>query len=106
MENKSKTGVLGGGISALSFAYFYEKEIDIFEKESSLGGLCRSFQDKDGVAWDIGPHITFSKNKMLRAIKVNNRIFFISMLFLSEVLQTTFFLSHKMIFFQDGINAL
>ena len=63
MSNESKTGVLGGGISALSFAYFYEEELDIFEKEKFLGGLCRSFHDEDGVPWDIGPHITFSKNK-------------------------------------------
>ncbi len=62
MEIK-KIGVLGGGISSLAFAYFYKDFISIIEKESSLGGLCRSFKDSDGVAWDIGPHISFSKNK-------------------------------------------
>lgn len=62
MVNKN-LGILGGGISALAFAYFYEKNIEIIEKESTLGGLCRSFEDDDGVSWDIGPHISFSKNK-------------------------------------------
>lgn len=58
-----KLGILGGGISSLAFSYFYNKHVVVIEKEESLGGLCRSFVDDDGVAWDIGPHITFSKNK-------------------------------------------
>ena len=62
MENKN-LGILGGGISALAFAYFYKEDVEIIEKESTLGGLCRSFVDDDGVSWDIGPHISFSKNK-------------------------------------------
>ena len=61
--SKSKIGILGGGVSSLAFSHFYEKKVSIIEKESSLGGLCRSFIDDDGVAWDIGPHITFSKNQ-------------------------------------------
>jgi protoporphyrinogen oxidase len=61
--SKSKIGVLGGGVSSLAFSHFYEKKVSIIEKESTLGGLCRSFIDDDGVAWDIGPHITFSKNQ-------------------------------------------
>ena len=61
--SKSKIGILGGGVSALAFSHFYEKKVSIIEKESTLGGLCRSFIDDDGVAWDIGPHITFSKNQ-------------------------------------------
>jgi len=62
MMNKNLV-ILGGGISSLAFAYFYKKNLEIIEKESSLGGLCRSFTDEDGVSWDIGPHISFSKNK-------------------------------------------
>ena len=62
MENKN-LGILGGGISALAFTHFYKKNTEIIEKESTLGGLCRSFVDDDGVSWDIGPHISFSKNK-------------------------------------------
>ena len=61
--SKSKIGILGGGVSSLAFSHFYDKKVSIIEKESSLGGLCRSFIDDDGTAWDIGPHITFSKNQ-------------------------------------------
>lgn len=61
--NNINIGILGGGISSLAFSYFYNNDVTIIEKESSLGGLCRSFKDEDGVAWDIGPHISFSKNK-------------------------------------------
>ena len=35
----------------------------MFEKESRIGGLCRSFQSQEGIYWDIGPHITFSKDQ-------------------------------------------
>jgi protoporphyrinogen oxidase len=55
-------GILGGGISALSFAHFSGRPAVIFEKEDRLGGLCRSF-DCQGVACDVGPHIFFSKNQ-------------------------------------------
>jgi protoporphyrinogen oxidase len=79
-------GILGGGISALAFSHFYEDNVTIIEKEKSLGGLCRSFLDKDGVAWDIGPHITFSKNEEIlefiisltemNKLKRSNQIFY------------------------------
>ena len=66
-REKMKYTILGGGLSALSLAYFLEQnntteEILIIEKEEKLGGLCRSFNIK-GIAYDIGPHIIFSKNK-------------------------------------------
>jgi protoporphyrinogen oxidase len=54
-------GILGGGIAALSLAYFLEEDAIIFEKDSTVGGLCRSFDFYD-VPFDIGPHIIFSKN--------------------------------------------
>lgn len=54
-------GILGGGIAALSLAHFLDEDAVIFEKEMTLGGLCRSF-DFYGVPFDIGPHIVFSKN--------------------------------------------
>ena len=54
-------GLLGGGISALAFAYYSGLDSIILEKEDRLGGLCRSF-DMGGVSCDIGPHIFFSRN--------------------------------------------
>lgn len=61
-----KIGILGGGLSGISLACFLQqndkiKSIDILEKESTPGGLCRSFDFK-GVSYDIGPHIIFSKD--------------------------------------------
>lgn len=62
-----KMTILGGGLSALSLAYFMQEdkeieEITILEKEDAIGGLCRSIQAK-GYTYDIGPHILFSKDK-------------------------------------------
>ena len=54
--------ILGGGLSALSFAHFSGVRCVVFEKEDRLGGLCRSF-DFEGVPCDIGPHIFFSRNE-------------------------------------------
>lgn len=62
-----KYTILGGGLSALSAAYFLQQsskisQIDIYEKEEKAGGLCRSFCI-EGIKFDIGPHIIFSKDK-------------------------------------------
>ena len=59
--------ILGGGLSALSLAYFLQskKDIDqitILEKEDKIGGLCRTFET-NGIEYDVGPHIIFSKDK-------------------------------------------
>ncbi|MDR0653844.1 MAG: FAD-dependent oxidoreductase [Synergistaceae bacterium] len=59
--------ILGGGLAGISLAYFLQERddvgaIDILEKESEPGGLCRSFAH-DGMTVDIGPHIFFSKDK-------------------------------------------
>lgn len=58
--------ILGGGLASVSAAYYLCRredvsKITILEKESSLGGLCRSFS-RNGLTYDIGPHIIFSKN--------------------------------------------
>ena len=59
--------ILGGGLAGISLAYFLQdkpqiEQIDILEKESEIGGLCRSFLHGNIVV-DIGPHIFFSKDK-------------------------------------------
>lgn len=54
--NKVKYLVLGGGISGLSFAYEKRNEdYLVLEKESELGGLCRSFY-APGFVWDVAGH--------------------------------------------------
>lgn len=79
-----KIGILGGGIAGLSLAHFLHDKSFILEK-GELGGLCRSFS-LNGISYDIGPHIIFSKNKEIldkhtsmietNLIKRSNKIFF------------------------------
>jgi protoporphyrinogen oxidase len=59
--------ILGGGLSAISLAYFLQDREDIetiriLEKDECIGGLCRSIKI-DHYVYDIGPHILFSKDK-------------------------------------------
>lgn len=59
--------ILGGGLSAISLAYYLQEnknidEIHILEKNNALGGICRTYV-KDGIEYDVGPHIIFSKDK-------------------------------------------
>lgn len=59
--------ILGGGLSALSLAYFLQnnekiKKITILEKSDKAGGICRTYE-KNGIQYDVGPHIIFSKDK-------------------------------------------
>ena len=64
--------ILGGGLSAISTAFFLQEredteEILILEKEETPGGLCRSIT-KEGYTYDIGPHILFSKDKEMLSL--------------------------------------
>ena len=78
-----KLMILGGGLSAITLAYFLQEderieEITILEKEDAIGGLCRSIH-KDGYTYDIGPHILFSKDKemlklMLDVVPKTNKL--------------------------------
>jgi protoporphyrinogen oxidase len=77
--------ILGGGIAGLSLASFLQGRSVVLEREVALGGLSRSF-NLNGIAWDIGPHIIFSKNKEVldlhtsliptSRIRRSNQIFF------------------------------
>lgn len=58
----SSTVILGGGIAGLSVASFLERPSIVLERDAVVGGLCRSYM-LNGVAYDVGPHIIFSKNK-------------------------------------------
>ena len=68
-------GVLGGGLSGISLAYFLQNKhgincIEILEKERETGGLCRSF-NFNGLSYDIGPHIIFSKDNEILDLMIN-----------------------------------
>src|SRR3989338_3674004 len=82
-----KIGILGGGIAGLSIANFLnEKSVVILEKETKVGGLCRSY-NAGGVSYDIGPHIMFSKNpevlRFMTTIIPTNRIKRSNLIFLN-----------------------
>jgi protoporphyrinogen oxidase len=69
-----RIGILGAGLSGVSLAYFlqdHEKisSIELLEKEQEIGGLCRSFE-LNGVYYDIGPHIIFSKDEEILELMV------------------------------------
>ena len=54
--------ILGGGLAGLSLASFLNRPALVLEKEETFGGLSRSF-NMNGVNYDLGPHIIFSRNK-------------------------------------------
>ena len=67
--------ILGGGIAAISLSYFLQKnkkikKITILEQDKKPGGLLRSY-NANGIFYDVGPHIIFSKNKKILKIILN-----------------------------------
>lgn len=65
-----KLGILGGGLTGISLAYFYKGDSEVIEKENQCGGLCTSF-NKNGFNYDIGGHIMFSKDIEILNFMVN-----------------------------------
>jgi protoporphyrinogen oxidase len=61
---KRKIKILGSGLSGLAIAHHLGEDFDItiHEPQKEIGGLCRSFQ-WDGITFDAGPHILFSRNE-------------------------------------------
>jgi protoporphyrinogen oxidase len=57
------TCILGGGLTGLCLANFLQDDLEILEKNSEVGGLCRSLQE-DGFTFDYGgSHIIFSRDE-------------------------------------------
>ncbi len=61
---KTDIAILGGGVAGLSLASFIQRQCTILEINKEVGGLSRSYS-MNGVVYDIGPHIIFSKNKQV-----------------------------------------
>ncbi len=79
--------IIGAGITGLSYAYFSERPFMVFEKEKSVGGLCKSIKD-NGFTFDYSGHFIHIKDKKIKvfiekilgkdllAIKRNSVIYF------------------------------
>ena len=93
--------ILGGGLAGLSLAHNLKQETTILEKEERCGGLCRSFSH-DGIVYDVGPHIFFSKDK--------KTLEFILSLMDTNVLKRSNKIFHRGRFvkypFENGLSAL
>ena len=61
---KTDIAILGGGVAGLSLASFIDRQATVLESQPVVGGLSRSY-DMNGIAYDIGPHIIFSKNQQV-----------------------------------------
>jgi protoporphyrinogen oxidase len=61
-----KTLILGAGLAGVLLASELDGDVEILEKNSCAGGLCRSFKHGN-IMCDIGPHILFSKNEAVLA---------------------------------------
>ncbi len=59
--------VIGAGISGLSFGYFSKKPFIIFEKENTVGGLCKSIKD-NGFTFDYSGHFIHIKDKRIKSL--------------------------------------
>lgn len=57
--------VIGAGISGLFFGYFSKESCIIFEKETSVGGLCKSIKDS-GFTFDYSGHFIHIKDKKIK----------------------------------------
>ncbi|MGB0383338.1 MAG: FAD-dependent oxidoreductase [Ardenticatenaceae bacterium] len=58
-----KAVVVGGGISGILSAYLLKDKVDevyLIEKQSTLGGLLRSFTNETGLSFDYGTHFVLS----------------------------------------------
>lgn len=63
--------ILGAGLSGLSAAYHIKKDYIIFEKESRVGGFCRS-ETFNGFIFDYAIHILYSNDEY--AIKLIKKL--------------------------------
>lgn len=59
--------VIGAGITGLAFGYFTKHPVIIFEKENSVGGLCRSIKDT-GFTFDYSGHFIHIKDNKIKLL--------------------------------------
>lgn len=54
-RSEGKVVILGAGLAGLSSAYHLDADYEIYEKESEVGGLCRS-RSVNGFVFDYAVH--------------------------------------------------
>jgi protoporphyrinogen oxidase len=65
---KKKVVIIGGGLAGVSAAHhLLEHDPILFERESSIGGLCRSFT-QDGFTFDCTGHLIHLKNPYVKEL--------------------------------------
>jgi len=70
----SPVAIVGGGIAGLTAAeYLHRRKVPfvLFEANSEIAGLCRSFKDEDGFSYDFGAH--FVTNRLAAAVGVSDQ---------------------------------
>lgn len=63
--------IIGAGISGLTFANYADGDYLIVEKESEVGGYCRTFKNKEYV-WDYAGHFFHFKNEEFKQKFLDN----------------------------------
>ena len=61
---KTKYLIIGAGISGLTFASYCKENYLIIEKDSEVGGYCKTHYNKDYV-WDYAGHFFHFKTHLL-----------------------------------------
>lgn len=62
---KNDVVVLGGGLTGLSFAYHYDADVPLYEREERPGGLART-NVVDGCHFDLAPHLLHLRTDYVR----------------------------------------
>ena len=62
-----KNLIIGGGISGLTLAYYLKKDYLILEKESEVGGYCRTIKNPNYV-WDYAGHFYHFKTEEMKRL--------------------------------------
>ncbi len=68
---KIKYLIIGAGISGLTFANYIKDDYIILEKESEVGGYCRTIKRKDFI-WDYAGHFFHFKTEEFKKIFMDN----------------------------------
>ncbi len=67
MKTNKKIIIIGAGLSGLSAAYYLKKDYIIFEKDSRVGGLCKS-EYENGFIFDYTGHLLHIDNEYVKKL--------------------------------------